>query len=110
FGSSRGQSVNMNGLGAGVRYRPAPHFALDVGLDFLSGRDWHDHLRREGSLSVTAQVYFNPESTFQVYLPLGMHSSRAWVSQETPDGNATSKYQYFGAHAGIGGEIRLSPK
>lgn len=109
LGSSRGNDVEMHGLGVGVRYRPVPHFALELSLDSLRGRDWHGDRRRETSVSASALVYFNPDSTFQVYLPAGLHGSGAKVERETASGFEDRTYGYFGAHAGIGGEIRLSP-
>ena len=110
LGSSRGRDVEMSGLGAGLRYRPVPHFALELGLDSLRGRDWHGDWRREGFISASALVYFNPDSTFQVYMPLGLHGSSARVERETEAGVEEHRYGYFGAHAGVGGEIRLSPR
>lgn len=99
----------MDGLGASFRYRPHAHFAVDVGFDFLRGRDWHDQRRSEFVFSANALVYFNPESTFQVYIPVGLHGSGARVELETPGGVVERNYRYFGAQAGVGGEIRLSP-
>lgn len=111
FGKSRGNSVSMAGLGASVRYRWIAHFAMEAGVDFLRGHDWHDNRRRELVFSVNALVYFNPESTFQVYMPLGLHASGARVElEEMPGEWETRKYSYLGLQAGVGGEIRLSPR
>lgn len=111
FGKSRGNSVSMAGFGASVRYRWIAHFAMEAGVDFLRGHDWHDNRRRELVFSVNALVYFNPESTFQVYMPLGLHLSGARVElEETPGAWDTRKYSYLGLQAGVGGEVRLSPR
>jgi hypothetical protein len=110
LGRSRGRDVEMSGLGVGVRYRPVPHFALELGFDSLRGRDWHGDRRRESFVSASALVYFNPDATFQVYMPLGLHGSWARVERETTGSFEEHTYGYFGAHAGVGGEIRLSPR
>jgi hypothetical protein len=107
LGSSRGNDVEMGGFGLGVRYRPAPYFALELGADFLFGTDWHGRERRETAFSGSALVYFNPQSPVQLYLPVGLHGSMARVQFETPDGVRGADYGYFGGHAGIGAEIRL---
>jgi len=37
----------MGGFGFSLRYRPVPHFAFDVGLDFLGGVDYLGNERGE---------------------------------------------------------------
>src|SRR5690606_27194374 len=97
---SRGNGVNLYGLGASVRYRWIAHVGMEAGVDFLRGTDWHDHRRQELAFAVNVLVYFNPESTFQVYMPLGLHTSGARVELETEDGWVRRKYDYLGLQAG----------
>lgn len=113
----------MGGLGFSLRYRPIPHFAFDVGADFLGGVDYNGHDRRESALSFSGIIFFNPKSRWQVYTIGGFGFSRAAVEIETVDtvdlGDGTTSqqvfrrdedYSYFGGHIGLGLEWRVSKR
>lgn len=115
--------AGMYGLGFSLRYRPIPHFALDLGADFLAGVDYNGFDRQESALSLSGIVYFNPKSKFQVYTIGGFGFSRADVEAEVlvtsdlPDGSTSQEiffedreYSYFGGHLGLGFEWRVSKK
>ncbi len=115
--------AGMYGLGFSLRYRPIPHFALDIGADFLAGVDYNGFDRQESALSFSGIVYFNPKDRFQVYTIGGFSFSRADVDVETvlttrlDNGTERSDfflenrdYSYFGGQLGLGFEWRVSKK
>jgi hypothetical protein len=106
------EDAGMAGLGLSFRYRPIPHFALGLGVDFLGGTDSNGYERQEIPLSLSGLVYFNPRSLAQVYLIAGANWSFARVFSEEPQPNLAEgtddDYNYFGGHAGLGMEFRVS--
>jgi opacity protein-like surface antigen len=117
----RHDDAEMGGLGVSLRYRPIPHFAFDVGLDFVGGTDWAGHERRESALLLSGMVFFNPRSKVQVYTlgGIGVSGARVTFDEETVDngdgterisGEREEEYSYFGAHLGAGLEFRVSRK
>jgi opacity protein-like surface antigen len=112
----------MGGLGFSFRYRPIRHFAFDVGLDFLGGKDWQGNERRETALMFNGLIYFNPKDAVQVYTLAGIGFSGARVkpSERTlaQDGltgvsaeDAEERnYSYFGGQLGLGLEFRVTHK
>ena len=112
--SDRHRDAEMGGVGASFRYRPVPHFALDFGLDHLSGTDWEGNERQEGALLISGIVFFNPRDLAQVYTIGGFGFSRAAVQLAMPMlaeqlAEDDAKYSYFGVHLGLGMEFRVSP-
>jgi hypothetical protein len=102
----------MEGVGIGLRYRPAPAFALEAGFDFLDGRDYYNNFRNETEFSVNALVFVNPRSRVQLYLLAGLFGSWANVTQDgnspgNPNADQVS-YTYFGGQAGVGLEFRIA--
>lgn len=91
----------MAGIGAAFRMRPLPHFALDFAVDAFRGRDFLGALRTEGGLSVTTQLFFNPEHRYAVYLPAGLFHTWARVKPIAQPGR---HYRYVGAFLGLGVE------
>jgi len=108
------EDAGMAGLGLSLRYRPIPHFALGFGADFLGGTDGNGYERQEIPLSLSAMVYFNPRSLAQVYLLAGANWSFARVFSDeyqpnlAEEGGFADEYNYFGGHAGLGMEFRVS--
>lgn len=106
------ESSGMAGLGLSVRYRPVPMFALDLSADFLGGIDSNGFERQELPIGVSAMVYVNPRNVVQFYLFGGLNWSFARIYSDEPqpnlaDGNSDD-YTYFGGHAGLGLEFRVS--
>ncbi len=117
----RDEDADMGGLGVSLRYRPIPHFAFDVGLDFLGGTDWEGRERHETALTLSGMLFFNPRSTVQVYTlgGIGVSGARVTIDEQTfenDDGSTSTlgeyedEWSYFGAHIGAGLEFRLSRK
>lgn len=114
FGSERGMShdAGMGGLGGAFRMRFHPVFALDIGLDFLGGRDFNGNTRAEAVLSGNGLLYLNPRQRIELYLLAGLSTSRAHVDVRYLGGERVAphdaSYSYFGGQLGLGVEVRLS--
>lgn len=114
FGSETGLShdAGMGGLGAAFRMRLHPVFALDIGVDFLGGRDFNGNARAEGVLSANGLLYLNPRQRVELYLLAGLFTSRAQVDVHYLGGERVAPYDasyaYFGGQLGLGVEARLS--
>ena len=108
-GEHRHRDAAMGGAGVSFRYRPVPHFALDVGLDSLGGTDFSGNRRHETALSVSGIVFFNPRNPVQFYMLGGFSGSGANVEIEDEFGDVEQRdYSYFGAQLGAGLEFRVS--
>jgi hypothetical protein len=114
------KTSSMGGAGISLRARPVPHFALDIGLDAVGGRDYLGNSRTEVPFTLNAMVYFNPRNPVQFYMLGGIGWSTARVEfDNTASPQATTsvvqspynveRYSYFGGQLGTGLEIRLSP-
>lgn len=102
------------GIGASLRFRPTPRFALDIGLDMIGGTDANGYKRSEVPLTILGLLYLNPRSKAQVYLLGGFGFSTANVDV-TGDSNGMmmsrrEQYSYFGALFGGGMEFRVAKK
>lgn len=97
--------ASMGGIGFGLRARPVSHFALQLDLDFIGGRDYNGFRRQEVPFSVNALVFVNPRSKVQFYFVGGLGWSSAEV--ETQPG-ITEQWSYFGLQGGAGLEWRVS--
>lgn len=115
----RSENAEMGGIGFSYRYRPVGNFALDIGLDFIGGVDWHGNERRESALTFNGIIYFNPKDTVQVYTlaGLGFSGARVQVEREIQldDGGSISEieereYSYFGGQMGLGLEFKVGKK
>lgn len=111
--------AGMGGLGFSFRYRPIPHFAFDVGLDFLGGTDWAGNDRRETALLMNAMIFFNPKDKLQFYTlgGLGFSGARVLKQNETTDASGATvveeteeEYSYFGGQLGVGLEWRVAKR
>ncbi len=108
----RGDS-GAGGIGASLRFRPTPRFALDLGLDAMSGRDANGYKRSEVPLTVLGLLYLNPKSKAQVYLlgGFGFSSARVEVTHPQIAGvQQTEHWSYFGALFGGGMEFRVGKR
>lgn len=101
--------TSMAGVGASLRFRPVPRFALDIGLDALAGTDSNGFKRSETPITILGLLYLNPKSKVQVYLLGGFGFSSARV-ETGPYGGNVEHYSYFGGLFGGGMEIRVSKK
>ena len=119
----QGGSEGMGGFGLSLRYRPVPHFAFDLGMDIIGGRDFANRTRTEVPISLSGMVYFNPRSHVQLYMLGGVHASQAdletnqyaaptgrYVSDVSDIGgsSSTQHHSYLGWHGGLGLEFRVS--
>lgn len=104
--------TGAGGVGAALRFRPTPRFALELGLDAISGRDANGYKRSEVPLSVLGLLYLNPRSRVQVYLLGGFGFSSAHVDVQNNQTNYThsENYSYFGGIFGGGLEFRVGRK
>lgn len=113
FASASGDTAGMGGLGLSFRWRPAPAFALDVGLDVMGGSDYYDQSRLETALSMTGMLFFNPKSVFQIYMLGGFHLSHAEIGSNNYADTwnyygPSSSRDYIGLHGGLGAELRVA--
>jgi hypothetical protein len=115
FGHQGAQNTGMGGIGGSLRFRPAPHFAIDAGFDLLAGNDFNGFERTETPFTLNGMIYVNPRNRVQLYLLGGMMFSRADVRSDQPspllrkdhDGYS-AQYTYFGGQGGGGLEFRIS--
>jgi hypothetical protein len=109
LGKGRDDNAGMGLVGLGLRFRPAPAFALEADLDFAGGRDYNGYRRKETSFGFNGLVFLNPRSRSQVYLLAGFGWQGATAVDDRSGYDSTEyKYGYFGGQAGIGLEFRLS--
>jgi hypothetical protein len=99
-------SAGMGGGGIGLRYRPAPAFALETDLDFVGGTDYQGYRRSEEASTLNALVFLNPRSRAQVYLLAGFGWSWAHAMDDLQ--GVAYDYSYFGGQGGIGLEFRAA--
>ncbi|MBL8602962.1 MAG: outer membrane beta-barrel protein [Myxococcales bacterium] len=108
--SSRG--AGMGGVGANMRFRYSPHFATELAIAAVAGRDYNGDDRAEVPLTVSQLFYFNPQNRLQLYALVGLGGSFAGVTYTDASarerGRDNAAYGYFGAQAGLGLEWQLS--
>lgn len=104
--------VGAAGIGASLRFRPTPRFALDIGIDVIGGTDANGYKRSETPLSVLGLLYLNPRSKAQVYLlgGFGFSSARVETRDQLNGFSNVERYSYFGAMFGGGLEFRVARK
>ena len=107
------ENAGMAGVGLSLRYRPAPAVAIDASVDFVGGVDANGFDRQELPFGLSAFIYVNPEDIAQFYLLGGIDWAIARVQSDRVSAqlaNGTEdEYSYFGGHAGLGIEFRLTP-
>ena len=115
FGHNGASNTGMGGIGGSLRFRPAPHFAIDAGFDLLAGNDFNGFERTETPFTLNGIIYVNPRNRVQLYLLGGMQFSHADVRSDQPNpllhkdhDGYSAQYSYFGGQGGGGLEFRLS--
>lgn len=109
LGKGRDDNAGMALIGLGLRFRPAPAFAIEADLDFAGGRDYNGFRRKETAFGFNGLFFVNPKNKTQVYFLAGIGWSGATAVDDRNGYDATEyKYGYFGGTAGVGLEFRLS--
>lgn len=109
IGSGRDGNASMGLGGLGLRFRPIPYIALEADLDFANGRDFNGFRRNETAFTLSGLVFLNPKNVTQVYMLGGFGWSGAHATDDRYGFDRMEyEYGYFGAHAGLGLEFRLS--
>lgn len=62
----------LGGIGVAFRWRPRSRVALDIGLQFVGGRDDYDLDRSELPVFANALFYLNPDSFAQFFVSAGL--------------------------------------
>jgi hypothetical protein len=107
LGKRAAAQASMGGFGLGLRYKPSPGFGLEAVLDRFNGRDYQGYTRDETAFSLNALLFVNPRSRLQVYFVGGVNWSSADVKLNERYFDR-AEYSYFGAHGGIGLELRAA--
>jgi hypothetical protein len=106
--------AGMGAVGAAFRVRPSRALGLDFGFDLAGGEDWNGNERYEQALVASALFFVNPGDPVEAYLLGGLALTGASVRVERradrPAGPYETTYSYFGLHAGVGLEWRVSPR
>jgi len=102
-GGSRHDDTRLGGVGASLRYTPAPAVSLDLGLDAIWGTDYVGRQRSELLLSLSSLIFLNPNDLIRTYVLVGLNASSARVDVESDE----QSWGYFGGHAGLGLEFAL---
>jgi Outer membrane protein beta-barrel domain len=103
-GHDASPDAGMGGLGFSVRPRLSPHFAIDVGVDFLRGQDFYGEERSETAFFINPMIFVNPRNRVQFYVFGGLGFSGAEVTHLD---QTQSRYSYMGFDAGLGLEFRF---
>ena len=110
IGGILAENVRMGGFAAGIRFRPSRIFGVELNVGAYGGTDYNGNDRVEVPVAFDFMFHLPRASRFQVYLLAGPQVSWASVDRFAPGGFGfdTVDYVYFGGHAGVGGEWRLS--
>lgn len=112
FGSGANSDATIGGIGFGFRVRPAPVYALDLGLEFLGGTDYNGNDRAEQAFVTNAVVFLNPRDRVQAFVLAGVHIGGAQVRVAELGGRPVPlhdiAYTYLGAEGGLGVEWRFA--
>jgi hypothetical protein len=108
-----GHSWGLGGIGVGFRYRATPHFGLELGADFLGGRDYNDHNTTQFSGNLGGLLYLNPRSRAQFYFSGGLMGDYAKATNNPATVEANNvlltrtdlQYNHVGGYAGLGLEL-----
>ncbi|MDH3200566.1 MAG: porin family protein [Myxococcales bacterium] len=100
-----GPSVRMGGFDGALRFRPAPHFGIDLGSGYFAGNDYDGDFRREVPVTTNFLFFVNPKSKVQFYVLLG--AGLSFGKKESF--NEVRNMTHAGGQAGVGLEFRLAP-
>ena len=106
----KNSDTGAGGIGAALRFRPVPRFALEISIDAMRGKDANGFSRSEVPISFVGLLYLNPKSRAQVYLLGGFGFSSASVDVDNGQGTHKEDYSYFGGLFGGGIEFRIGRK
>ena len=104
-GGTFGRDITMGGFSGALRFRPAPHFALDLGAGYFAGDDFDGDFRTEIPVTANMLFFVNPKSKVQFYVLLGPAVSFARKEMITE----VRRMTYVGGQGGAGLEFRLAP-
>jgi hypothetical protein len=115
IGSRWHPSYGLGGAGLDLKFRVAPHFAVELGFDVLGGRDYNQDKRLEVAGNVGGLIYFNPRSRVQVYLSGGLMGDHAKATPTASQVDLSGAglqvrpsdlvYNHVGGYAGLGLEF-----
>jgi hypothetical protein len=112
MGSGGANNAFLGGGGFAFRLRPAPVFALDLGLELLGGTDYNGNDRGEYAAVVNALGFLNPRDRVQCFVLGGFHVGGASVNVRQQGGVPVTPYDdhytYLGGQIGIGAEWRFT--
>ncbi len=100
-----GPDVRMGGFNGALRFRPAPHFGIDLGSGYFAGNDYEGDFRTEVPVTMNFLFFVNPKSKVQFYVLLGPGLSFGKKETFTEVRHMT----HAGGQAGAGLEFRLAP-
>lgn len=103
------ENVRMGGFAAGIRFRPSRMFGVELNIGAYGGTDYNGHDRIEVPIAFDFMFHLPRATRFQMYFVIGPQVS--WAATDGLDrflGYTSRSFVYLGAHAGIGGELRLS--
>jgi hypothetical protein len=110
--SNMSPDADMNGLGAGLRFRPIPWVAIEGAVELAWGTDYNGFQRFEQALMVNGLFYANPRSAVQLYALAGFGGGAAFLDSGTDASGQPllrdETYSYLGAQLGIGIEGRVT--
>lgn len=103
-GGTFGPDVAMGGFNGALRFRPAPHFGIDLGAGYFAGHDYEGDYRTEVPVTANMLFFVNPKSKVQFYVLLG--AGLSFGQKETF--NEIRNMTHVGGQAGVGLEFRLA--
>jgi hypothetical protein len=104
MGSNAASNAGMGGFGMSFRPRPSPSFAVDIGVDFIGGRDFNGERRGEQSLTINPMIFVMPRRAVSLYFFGGLGLASARVEHVT---RPMSRYSYIGVDGGGGVELHF---
>ena len=99
-----GPQVSMGGFEGALRFRPKPHFAIDLGSGFFAGDDFQGFYRTEVPVTLNALFFLNPQHKFQFYFLLGPGASFGTVRLPAENRDMI----HIGGQGGFGVEWRIA--
>jgi hypothetical protein len=104
-GGAFARDLALGGFTGALRFRPAPHFGLDLGSGYFAGEDFEGDFRSEIPVTANMLFFVNPKSKVQFYVLLGPGMS--FGKKESFD--QVRRMTYIGGQAGLGLEFRIAP-
>jgi hypothetical protein len=112
FGPGANKDAVLGGGGLAFRLRPLPLFAVDLGLEFMTGTDYNGNDRNEQAFVASGLFFMNPRDRVQAFVLAGVNVGGAQAKIEHLGGVALSphdaNYSYLGVQGGLGVEWRFA--